>query len=123
MKISLNYETRARTGESAITLPTEKDIVFTSDAYKLSELVIVARNGEKTLKAKTKNATVDISPLLFAGLLEMSVHLIVNGHPAKKWDIIPIVLREVDNALCAFDEIEELRARVEELEKKTTVIV
>lgn len=123
MKITLNYETRTRADESAITLPTEKEVVFSSDAYSLTELVVVARNGKKTLKTKTKNATADISPLLFAGLLEMSVHLIVNGQPVKKWDVVPIILREVDNALCAFDEIQDLRARVEALEKKTTVIV
>ena len=122
MNIQLNYETRVR-AESSITLPTDGEIIFTSSTYKLTELVIVAKNGEKRVKGKTKNGVFDISPLLFAGVLEISVHLIVNGVPAKKWDIVPIVLREVDNSLCAFDEIEELRARVAELEKKTTVIV
>lgn len=122
MNIQLNYETRVR-AENSITLPTEGEIIFTSSTYKLTELVIVAKNGEKRVKGKTKNGVFDISPLLFAGVLEMSVHLIVNGVPAKKWDIVPIILREVDNALCAFDEIEDLRARVAALEKKTTVIV
>ncbi len=122
MNIELNYETRARADESVITLPIDGKITLSSRTYKLDELVIVARNGDKTLKAKTKDGTVDITPLLFAGLIEMSVHLIVKGHPAKKWDIVPIILREVDNSLCAFDEIEELRARVDALEKKTTII-
>lgn len=122
MNINLNYASQVR-AEDAITLPIDKEIVFSSSTYKLGELVCVARNGEKSIKVKTKSATIDISPLLFAGVLEMSVHLIARGQPVKRWDVAPIILREVDNSLCAFDEIEELRARVADLEKKTTVIV
>lgn len=122
MEITLGYETKAR-AESCVMLPIDSIIRFVSDTYKLSELVIVARNGDKTIKHKTKDGTVDVAPLLFAGLLEMSVHLIVKGQPAKKWDVTPIILREVDNALGAFDEIADLRSRVAELEKKTTVMV
>jgi hypothetical protein len=123
MKINLEYATQVRAREDVVTLPTDPVVEFSSGTYRLDELVVIARNGNKEIRKKTKDGKVDISELLFAGEIEMSVHLIKRGMAVKKWEIIPILLWEIDNTYAAFDVIRDLQFRVKALEQKTTLIV
>ena len=123
MKITLNHAKWGRAECTAVALPECGGFEFVSDTYILAELVVHARNGNKTQKIKTRTASADLSALMFAGRLEMSVCLIVSGKEAKKWSVPPILLTETDGTLYAFDEVESLRHRIEELEKKTTVMM
>ena len=122
MKIELDFATTARAGEDVFTLPHDPVAVFHSSTYTLAEIVVIARNGNKEIRQKTKDCKVDLSPLMHAGVLEMTVHLIAKGNVAKKWHVVPIILNEIENEYGPFDLIADLQKRVEALEKKTTII-
>lgn len=123
MKIELNASRWGRAEQTSVVLPESGEFEFVSSVYVLNELVIQAKNGKKTKTIKTRNGKADLSALMFAGELKMAVYLIVNGAEVKKWDVCPILITETDGEVYAFDEVTELRNRIEELEKKTTVIM
>lgn len=123
MKIELNVSKWGRAEQPSVVLPESGIFEFVSTTYKLDELVIQAKNGKKTKTVKTRDGKVDLTDLMYAGELTMSVYLIVKGKDVKRWDVCPILITETDGEVYAFDEIEFLRQRVEELEKKTTVIM
>ena len=123
MKIVLNESRWGRAEQTSVALPESGEFEFVSPVYVLNELVIQAKNGKKTKTVKTKTGKVDLSDLMFAGELKMNVSLIIKGNGVKQWDVSPIIITETDGEIYAFDELEELRKRVEELEKKTTVIM
>lgn len=121
MKLQLGLSKVVRTAD--VALPESGIIEFISDKYYLSELVVTARNGIKTVTKKTRIMSVDLSELMFAGELEMSIVLIVRGKEAKKWVLAPVLLTEVDSSICAIDKITVLEERIKALEEKTTVIL
>jgi hypothetical protein len=123
MKIELNVSKWARAEQHSVALPESGIFEFVSDTYKLDDLVIQAKNGKKTKTVKSRDGKADLTDLMFAGELKMAVYLIIKGKDVKRWDVSPLLITETDGEVYAFDEVTELRNRIEELEKKTTVIM
>lgn len=58
-----------------------------------------------------------------AGRLLIRVTLYVSGDPVKAWNISPIKLKEVDEQLYAYDELNDILTRIEALEEATKIIL
>lgn len=112
----------ARVGiDGGVVLPDTLDFVFVSD-YALPELLIVARNGNKTEKIKTTDGTYTVpASLLFAGTIEASVSLIARGDVVKRWSLEPILLKEIDGDFTAYAAFEEMKKQIEELFRRTEI--
>ena len=112
----------ARVGiDGGVVLPDTLDFVFVSD-YALPELLIVARNGNKTEKIKTTDGTYTVpASLLFAGTIEASVSLIARGDVVKRWSLEPILLKEIDGDFTAYAAFEETKKQIAELFRRTEI--
>lgn len=120
--IDLTHCPVARVGiDGGVVLPDTLDFVFTSE-YALPELLIVARNGDKTEKAKTTDGTYTVpASLLFAGTIEISVTLIARGEVVKKWNLEPILIKEIDGDFTAYAAFETMQAQIAELFRRTEI--
>ena len=58
-----------------------------------------------------------------AGRLLIRVTLYFSGDPVKAWNISPIKLKEVDEQLYAYDELNDILTRIEALEEATKIIL
>lgn len=104
----------------------EKSLVLeaTSETYKIDlGLILSARNGKKTLQRSFFHGKVDLTTLCFAGVIEGEISLCERGEVLKAWKLTPIVIREHSADFSAHDGFAALVARVEELERKTSVIL
>lgn len=120
--IDLTHCPVARVGiDGGVVLPDTLDFVFTSE-YALPELLIVARNGDKTEKAKTTDGTYTVpASLLFAGTIEISVSLIARGEIVKRWNLEPILIKEIDGDFTAYAAFETMQAQIAELFRRTEI--
>lgn len=112
----------ARVGiDGGVVLPDTLEFVFVSD-YALPDLLIVARNGNKAEKTKTTDGTYTVpASLLFAGTIEISVSLIARGEVVKRWNIEPILVKEIDGDFTAYAAFEEMQAQIAELLRRTEI--
>ena len=112
----------ARVGiDGGVVLPDTLDFVFTSE-YALPELLIVARNGDKTEKTKTTDGTYTVpASLLFAGTIEISVSLIARGEVVKRWNLEPVLIKEIDGDFTAYSAFETMQAQIAELFRRTEI--
>ena len=112
----------ARVGiDGGVVLPDTLDFVFTSE-YALPELLIVARNGDKTEKTKTTDGTYTVpASLLFAGTIEISISLIARGEVVKRWNLEPVLIKEIDGDFTAYAAFETMQAQIAELFRRTEI--
>ena len=99
-------------GENALEIVSE---------YRGDYFIVEVQNGRKKGAHKVTDKPLDLSEYLFAGKLEMTISLVARGKIAKKWSVVPVALTDLAQGIVAFDEIEQLKARVAKLEEKTTV--
>ena len=99
-------------GENALEIVSE---------YRGDYFIVEVQNGRKKGAHKVTDKPIDLSEYLFAGKLEMTISLVARGKIAKKWSVVPVALTDLAHGIVAFDEIEQLKARVAKLEEKTTV--
>lgn len=120
--IDLTHCPVARVGiDGGVVLPDTLDLIFTSE-YALPELLIVARNGDKTEKTKTTDGTYTVpASLLFAGTIEISVSLIARGEVVKRWNLEPILIKEIDGDFTAYAAFETMQAQIAELFRRTEI--
>ena len=105
-----------------LVLPDTLSVDFKSE-YALPELIIHARNGEKTDKEKTRNAVYTVpAELMIPGTLEMDVALISRGEIVKRWAVEPLVIKDIDGDFTAFAAIEEMQEQIRELFRRTEII-
>ena len=124
VNIDLLYNKVARIeGSSTVMLPDDLTVTFKSPSYRLPELVVNVKNGKKEEQRKVKGQPLDLSDFLFAGVIEMEVYLIAQGKAVKKWVVAPIIINEIERGFELVDEIEDLKARVSDLERKTQIIM
>lgn len=120
--IDLTHCPVARAGlDGAVVLPDTLNIVFASE-YALPELLIVARNGNIIEKTKTMDGTYTVpASLLFAGTIEISVSLIARGEVVKRWNLEPILIKEIDGDFTAYAAFETMQAQIAELFRRTEI--
>ena len=109
---------------SGIVLPEEEVRLCFSSKYLLPELLISMKNGNIREQRKSRDGTVSIpSSLLFPGLLEIDVSLILRGQTVRRWSISPLLLKTIDGDFTAFDAVEQMQKDIEELKRKTEIIM
>ena len=121
MKIELNFAPLLRLEN--IVLPDDTIAEFSSDTYTIDDLIVCAKNGKIERKWRVKDGFCDLSPVMFAGTMELSVHLVRNGETLKTWRAVPVTIREQGGEYLACDELNDLKSRVAELEEKTKIIM
>lgn len=107
------------------------DLEFKSVYYLPTDLVICLKNGKLQENFRVKDAKLNVpGNFLFSGKLEITVSLLVNGDVAKKWACVPIIIKETDTEITAFDELTalqkdyvSLKNYAEELNKKCEMLI
>lgn len=122
MIINLNLDGRNYiTHNEIITVPEEEvKLSFASSVYVLGTLVATVSNGEERLQFKLTKQDKEIDITDFckkAGQVEITVCLTVRGKVARRWQIEPLCVREIDGSFEVIPEIEELKERLERAEK------
>ena len=114
----------ASLSSSAFALTEDKALELTfKSVYDLSEATITLKNGATTKTYDFKNSFAVPDEFMFAGRLCISVQMYVNGELVKRWNLPPIRLKEENNTLYAYDELNDLTSRIEALEEATKIIL
>lgn len=108
--------------DGGLVLPDNLEIEFTS-SYAIPELVVFARNGEKSEKAKITDARYTVpDSLMVAGVIEIEVAMIARGELVKRWAVEPLAIREVNGEFTAFAAFREMQEQIQELLRRTEII-
>lgn len=113
---SLSSSTFVQTEDKTLVLEFES-------VYDLSEAVITLKNGALEKRYDFKKQFTVPDEFMNAGRLLIRVTLYVSGDPVKAWNISPIKLKEVDEQLYAYDELNDILTRIEALEEATKIIL
>lgn len=91
--------------------------------YQLADFIADLRNGAAKAKLRQTNKTIEVpTELLKAGQLDIVITQYANGKVAKKWAVEPITIIEQNEGFEAYSLINELSAKVKELEQKANCI-
>ena len=101
-----------------ITACTDTKFVFQSSEYELDELQVTITNGEFVKRYTVKDKTFDLTPFVKkAGVIELTVDLVLRGTVAKTWLLEPFVVRENGGKHYLIPEVELLRKECKRLRK------
>jgi len=121
-EINLTSRTTARLSEGEPFLVGVNDTLeleFSSTYYLLLDLVISLKNGNKQGKYRVKDRKFTVpEDFLFAGKLEIGIDLITRGDVAKRWNVVPVILKETESGVRAVDEITVLQSESAQLKKQ-----
>lgn len=124
MKLKINLLTNSviKAIDTPIILTGESEfkISFNSSVYAPTLLKVgVKCNNESQFYNLRFDEELDILPLLNAGKLEITIWQIVSGTIVKKWQLLPIILTEIEQctAFKLKDYISALEERVLALEE------
>lgn len=121
-EINLTSSTTARLSEGEPFLVGVNDTLeleFSSTYYLLLDLVISLKNGNKQGKCRVKDRKFTVpEEFLFAGKLEIGIDLIMRGDVAKRWNVVPVILKETESGVRAVDEITVLQSESAQLKKQ-----
>lgn len=117
--LTLTASTYVRVGEPII-LPDTVEIEFESPTYRhnLGVLHVKVSNGVqgKTYKL-SERVPLDITEYCtHAGVVEISVALVIRGETVKKWSVEPIIVREVEQTYELVPEIEQMKRENAEMQ-------
>ena len=104
-------------------LPDELQLEFKSKSVQLNNAFISLKNGNEKGQFKMKNPFVVPQRFLFGGNLEITIKSYVGETVIKKWAIVPIKLIETEYGIHAFDFLEMLNAKYNELFGKVNEII
>lgn len=120
--ITLTSGTVARLADSEPFIINANDgltLEFKSTYYLLSDIIITLKNGLNKGHYRVSERLFPVpEKFLISGKLEISVALIVNGDVAKKWDCVPVIMKETETEVNTFEELSELEKKHEELKKQ-----
>ena len=101
-------------------LPDKLTFKVKAQGYDISNAFICMQNGsEKAMYVLTNPFTVP-EKLLFAGALNISIKLYHNGECIKTFYGLPIILKEADFGIYAFDQLNDIEKRLSVIEKNYT---
>lgn len=97
-----------------ILMPDTLEVTFTSNVYKMANLVLIvtAKNGDakRQYKASAKNDyTIDLTELLTLGAIDIEVSACIKGEAVKNWRVPSIFVKEIEHKFELIPEVEELR--------------
>lgn len=92
--------------------------VFESSEYALDELQVTITNGDYVRRYTVKDKMFDLTQhTLKAGVIELTVDLVLRGAVAKTWLLEPFVVRENGGEYYLIPEVALLRKEVKRLRK------
>ena len=112
-------------------LPDVLEIQLKTVGYDMSDVFVSMQNGTIRAHKKVENNTFEVDKeLLFAGFLNMRVHMYHDGKEAKIWDVYPIKLVETNFGIEAFEylrvieeKVDKVQEEVNELKKQHEIIM
>lgn len=117
--LTLTASTYVRVGEPII-LPDTVEIEFESPTYRhnLGVLHVKVSNGAqgKTYKL-SERVPLDITEYCtHAGVVDITVALVIRGETVKTWRVEPLIIKEVEHTLAVIPEVEEMKAQLAEMQ-------
>ena len=104
-------------------LPDSLSFDFENElGYDLTHAVISLKNGEKTVKLRLMRPVVIPNELLFAGRLYVNIDLYNGDKVIKHYELLPLAIEEAENTVKIYDELDDLKKRIEKLEKFHEII-
>ncbi|MBO7214565.1 MAG: hypothetical protein J6V66_03605 [Clostridia bacterium] len=104
-------------------LPDSLSFDFENEVgYDLTHAVISLKNGEKTVKLRLMRPVVIPNELLFAGRLYVNIDLYNGDKVIKHYELLPLAIEEAENTVKIYDELDDLKKRIEKLEKFHEII-
>lgn len=104
-------------------LPDSLSFDFENEVgYDLTHAVISLKNGEKTAKLRLMRPVVIPNELLFSGRLYVNIDLYNGDKVIKHYELLPLAIEEAENTVKVYDEIDDLKKRIEKLEKFHEII-
>mgnify|MGYP003292062032 CR=1 FL=1 len=92
--------------------------VFESSEYTLDELQVTITNGDYVRRYTVKDKTFDLTQhTLKAGVIELTVDLVLRGAVAKTWLLEPFVVRENGGEYYLIPEVALLRKEVKRMRR------
>ena len=102
--------------EPVILPENELKIICNSDIYNISTLLLYAKNGEKEIKVKFKpSREVDLSELLFPGIIEIEISMLVKSEVVKTWRVQDIIVKDIHPQYEIIPEIAEIKEAMKEV--------
>lgn len=116
--IELNQSAIARlTDSKPFLLPDELELEFNCKEYSLKDAFITLQNGKIKGRYKLTQPFYVDKALLVAGKLNMAIALYIDGEMVKKWDVLPIIIKETVFGITMFDELGEINKKLDEINK------
>ncbi|MBQ7314404.1 MAG: hypothetical protein IJW83_00125 [Clostridia bacterium] len=120
LQLQLTNKSLVAVPYSAIILPiAEAKITFFSAQYRLGQLIASVNGTPVALK---NDRTLDLSPFLKVGVLEIAVTLVVNGKETMKWTLEPINVRLNETNYEAIPELVSLRRDLDSLREDVVTL-
>ena len=120
--INLNSEKIARLADNEpfiICKNEELELEFVSTYYLLNDLAVRLKNGAESEYLRIYDRILKVpGHLLRAGKLEATIALVVGGETVKKWDCVPIVLKETETEFNSFEELYTLQKQFNDQQKQ-----
>ena len=97
-------------------VPDILELDFKPIGYSLAKAFITIKNGNIKETYKLSNPFKVDDKFLFAGEIHISVCLYDRDTLIKKWNVVPIKIREVDGTVQCTDYLAELENRLKDIE-------
>lgn len=97
-------------------MPDKLIFEFNSVGYDLKNAFVSLQNGTVKMLYKLTDYFVVDEKVLFAGVLNVGIHLYRDGKCIKSWYCLPIKIVEVEHKVYGFDVLSEFEKRIKALE-------
>lgn len=126
IKIDLSYNPIIKLASEPIVLPTIEPITLEIGSTTYENLVLrafVRCNGKTRQYSVLPSFPMDITDLLTAGVLEITIKSLVNGKVVKSWEAQPLRVEEINADFKLYDLYKTLDKRITALEKSHEIIL
>ena len=125
-RIDLSYNPIIKLTNEPLVLPATEPICLNISSTTYTDLTLrlnVKCNKKQMQYSVLTNFPIDITNMLSAGVLEISLQSFVNGKVVKTWECMPIVVEQVTPDFKLYDLYQSLEKRITALEKAHEIIL
>lgn len=122
-QINLNEINFIAINQTPFTVGVDKELIFsinTKYEYEDIAITLIHDTEIETERLNSSKYKVD-DKFLKAGELKIHFTLLKDGKIVKKWVVLPFIITEINNELQFYNELEELKKRIQTLEDKHKV--
>ncbi len=104
--------------DKVIELPDTVELLFYRTPLAMGTLTLTVTNGVTEKQYKVNKEPIDVSEMFtIPGEVKASLTLSVRGKPARRWQIEPFCVRQIDAGFVVIPEIIALKEEVATLKK------